>query len=136
MPKWGSVEPLRKDGLKPAAGVPSRKTKVDRKPDDPEGEAKRELSELEQGFIARAQAENARMEAATDSEYWCCLVFQSREQLDTFIAATGWGDVDERYHDGQAIAKKLGVALPPGPKFSKPRIDSVWAGLSTIPERP
>lgn len=74
---------------------------------------RRELSEYEAAFKARAQAESKRMELATDSEYWTCLVFQTREQAEAFAAAVPWLEQGAKYVDGVQVARSLGIELPP-----------------------
>ena len=62
------------------------------------------------------------MEEATDTEFWFAVCFQSRDQKDAFLLATGWmeqtGDSD-KYLDGQKLAQALNVKLPPGPVWNR-----------------
>lgn len=80
---------------------------------DPEEDSKRELSAMEAGFIERAKNEEKRRIKATDSEYWVCLCFQSREQVEEFLRNSGWGRTSDKYLDGQKVAAKAGIALTP-----------------------
>jgi len=58
------------------------------------------------------KAEDQRRTDTTDSEYWCALVFQSREQVDAFVRAAGWLLAGDKYIDGRFVAKKMGIRLP------------------------
>jgi hypothetical protein len=82
------------------------------KPEGPaEESAARELGELGLAFKQRADDENRRFELATDSEYWCCFCFQSRDQKEAFLAALSLLDLGDKYLDGWEVAKRLGIAL-------------------------
>ena len=48
-----------------------------------------------------------------DSEYWFCVVFQSREQKEEFLRNSGLIADGDKYINGVAAAEKLGVALTP-----------------------
>lgn len=82
---------------------------------DVEVDAAAEMSAVKKGFIERANRENERRKAATDSEYWFCVCFQSREQVESFLAATKWAPQKAKYLDGQKLARKLSVKLPVAP---------------------
>lgn len=82
---------------------------------DVEADSAAEMSAVKSAFIARAKAEDKRRRKATDSEYWFCICFQSREQVEEFLRQTAWADPRDKYLDGQKVAKKLGVALTPEP---------------------
>ncbi len=97
---------------------------------DLQTDAKAEVEAVVTGFAERAKAENLRRIAATDSEYWVCLCFQSREQVQEFLRATAWGSPDAKYLDGCAIAGKLKVPLPPGAAPRNVKIDKTWSGMA------
>ena len=80
---------------------------------DPEVDSLSDLTELEDGWRKKMSAEGKRFELATDSEYWACLCFQTREQKEAFLAALGVLYLGDKYLDGQEVAKKLGISLPP-----------------------
>ncbi len=71
-----------------------------------------------------------------DSEFWVCFVFQTRAQKDAAVAALKARGLlpetaGDKYLSGTALARKLGVALPEGPKWrpapaAKPR----WKALA------
>ena len=71
-----------------------------------------ELNEVQTAFKARAKAEEIRFELATDSEYWTCLCFQTREQAEAFAAAVSWLTPGDKYVDGVQVARALGIELP------------------------
>ena len=48
-----------------------------------------------------------------DSEYWFCVVFQSREQKEEFLRNSGLIADGDKYINGVAAAEKLGVPLTP-----------------------
>jgi hypothetical protein len=98
---------------------------------DIERDSEAEMSAVKAGFIARAKAENSRRQKATDSEYWVCLCFQSRTQVEEFLRKTKWGSPSDKYLDGQKVAKKLAVDLTPEPTgFGRVKIDSTLANLA------
>lgn len=100
-----------------------------------EADAKEEFSAIKEGFKARALEERKRYELATDSEYWCCLCFPSREHKEEFLRNAGIGHKEggDKYLDGIAAAKKLGVQIKtPIPKFSEPKIDKAWLDFDSI----
>lgn len=96
-----------------------------------EAEAEAELSEVLAGFKERAKREESRVENATDSEYWFCLCFQTRDQKDEFLRKMGWWEIGDKYLDGMEVAHALGIRLeadvPPMPQL---RIDRRLAALA------
>jgi hypothetical protein len=69
---------------------------------------------------ARDQQRQA-VELANDSEYWFAVYFQTREQKEAFLqkmmAADGtpWSEQGDKYLDGQQLAKRHGIDVPPRP---------------------
>ena len=55
------------------------------------------------------------IELANDTEYWFAMYFQTRDQKEAFLKAMGWFERGDKYLDGTAVAKKLGIELPPRP---------------------
>jgi hypothetical protein len=82
-------------------------------PGTADGDLAATLGAVSNAFRERARAEAARFEAATDSEYWCALVFETRAQKEAFLAALGWLARGDKYLDGVALAKRNGIPLPP-----------------------
>lgn len=76
-----------------------------------EQDTAQEFNEIQKGFMERNKAEQERFRLATDSEYWCCLVFQSREQKEQFLQAMKWMVHGDKYIDGVKVAKSLNVEL-------------------------
>jgi hypothetical protein len=88
--------------------------------------AQEEVDEIAQSFRQRMQRENRRLDFVLDSDYWCCLVFQSSEQLLAFLNATGWRRLGERYIDGLAVARAMNIDLPPAPAWPRISHDPIW----------
>ena len=101
---------------------------------DAQEDSLKDLGELELGFRKRAADENNRFALATDSEFWGVVCFQTREQRDTFFAALKVLDLGnmQRYFDGCAIAKRLGIALPDAavPYKATVKPDPAWVEFS------
>lgn len=83
--------------------------------DSPEATGKRVLNEVEAAFKARAQAEQKRMEEAVDSEFWICLVFQTRAQKDQFLERAGVDAaiLGDKYIEGPDFARAIGRPVDP-----------------------
>ncbi len=63
-------------------------------------------------FEKRAQAEQERYDDATNSRFYCCLCFQSQEQMIEFKHKTGFDKItDKIFIDGMKAAKALGIEL-------------------------
>lgn len=88
---------------------------------DVEGEAKAEISEALRAFKDAANKEDNRFFNNTDSEFWCCLIFQNRLQKEEFLRKMGWYDLGDKYIDGVEIAERAGLTfdIPPMPVFSE-----------------
>lgn len=68
--------------------------------------------------------------AMTDSEYWCCLCFQTREQKERFLEAMKWMQYGDKYIDGYDIAKHQGIELPESDAPNKlAKSDPKWNSL-------
>lgn len=95
---------------------------------DAEVDSKVELDAVQEGFRNRAKAEHERFALATDTEYWACLCFQSREQKEAFLAALNILQHGDKYLDGPAVAKELGIDLPAAdvPYNTSSKIDKAW----------
>ncbi|MBA8886147.1 hypothetical protein FHW12_000338 [Dokdonella fugitiva] len=93
-----------------------------------EADAKADLDALVGGFRERAKAESRRFELATDSEYWCCLCFQTREQKEAFLGALNLLLHGDKYIDGRVVAKQLGISLPAAdvPYNTSAKVDPTW----------
>lgn len=103
---------------------------ADAKANDPLGEVEytgnaetdslAEMSELNKGFRERRKNEQKRFTDATDSEYWCALCFQTREQKEEFLQKLNLAPLGDKYIDGMKAAGVLGIEIeaevPPLPK--------------------
>ena len=60
------------------------------------------------------QFDKAKLQAKqrNDSEYWCALCFQSREQKEEFLKALGILADGDKYLDGVKVAEKMKITLP------------------------
>jgi len=71
-----------------------------------------ELDALAKGFRERTKREDERFRLATDSEYWFAVCFKSRADKDAFLAAARLMPVGDKYLDGYAVARTLGIEMP------------------------
>ncbi|WP_240690694.1 hypothetical protein [Amycolatopsis sp. CFH S0078] len=74
-------------------------------------DSRRELTALQRGFRDRAKREAERFRLATDSEYWIAVCFKSREDKERFLRAAGLLAIGDKYMDGYAVARVLGVPM-------------------------
>ena len=95
---------------------------------DVEKDSEAELDALQKGFRDAIKREDKRFELATDSGYWFCVCFQSREQCNAFLKAMDLLEIGDKYLDGQEVAKKLGVKLPEAdiPYRTEGKIDKAY----------
>ncbi|WP_245617247.1 hypothetical protein [Amycolatopsis taiwanensis] len=89
---------------------PDPLAEVDYTGDLPE-DSRRELTALQQGFRDRAKREAERFRLATDSEYWIAVCFKSREDKERFLRNAGLLAIGDKYMDGYAVARVLGVPM-------------------------
>jgi hypothetical protein len=78
---------------------------------DEETDARAELDALHRGFRERTAREAERMLLATETEYWFCICFRTRKDKEAFLGAAGLIAIGDKYLDGYATAKLLGVAM-------------------------
>lgn len=79
-----------------------------------------EAEETVDEFKADMAREKAGIEFANDTEYWCAIVFETREQKDAFLEALKLSRIGDKYLNGLRVAEAIGVSLPPGPKKWRP----------------
>lgn len=60
----------------------------------------------------RKKALREKLRVTTDSEFWCALCFETREQKDAFLQGVGVYEDGDKYIDGAAFARRLGIQLP------------------------
>jgi len=98
---------------------------------DIEQRAAEEVSEILEGFRARAGREQDRFVDATDSEHWIAVCFQTREQKEEFLSKLKLLELGDKYLDGMLVAERLGVNLEsPVPGLPTLRIDRRLAELT------
>ncbi|MBU0749142.1 MAG: hypothetical protein KKG67_20360 [Gammaproteobacteria bacterium] len=130
------------DGLDALGSLESLEGDDEPNPDDPIGDldydsltneevAVKETSAVLEAFKARAKAEQARFALATDSEYWVGLCFQTREQKEAFLTAAKLIKAGDKYIDGQLLAQRMGIELPPAavPYNVSAKVDAKYAAL-------
>lgn len=95
---------------------------------DTEADSLADLNAVQAGFRERYKQESKRFELATDSEYWACICFQTREQKERFLSALKIIEFGDKFLDGQLVAQRLGVDLPSAEVTynPEPRIDKEW----------
>lgn len=88
-------------------------------------------------FRKMAIKETETFKINTDSEYWACLVFPSREIKDKFLKAIGVWEIGDKYIDGVMFAEQLGIDLE-ADSFQFPKLgknDVKWIEISNpLPE--
>lgn len=97
-----------------------------------------ELDALSEGFRARLKREEDRLGLVLDTRHWCCVVFATYEQLTAFREAMRWYRYGERYLNGVAMARDLGVDIPPTPSWPQvpaPNADYVALAMSVEENR-
>lgn len=82
-------------------------------PGTADGDTRATLDAVGQAFKDRARAERERFKAATDSEYWFAVVFETREQKEAFLRAMKWLKLGDKHLDGCLLAEQEGISLPP-----------------------
>ncbi len=101
--------------------------------DDAEKDCKGMMSAALKAFKEQAKNEAKVFQDNTDTEYWFCVCFQNREQKEAFLKATQWIEHEDKYLDGQYVAKKLGVKLPVAKrKFNTGEVEKSMVSLGTI----
>lgn len=82
-------------------------------------------------FQTRAKTEQKRFEKATDSEYWVCVCFQTRDEKESFLKNAGLLECGDKYLDGWDVAEKLGVKFEREVEgFGKLKVDRKYKGLT------
>jgi hypothetical protein len=101
---------------------------------DHEADSLADLKALEEGFRKRMADENQRFALATDTEYWCCICFQSRAEKEEFLSKLDILKYGDKYLDGQQVAEKLGVSLTPVSMSYNPgkKVDKTWESFVEV----
>lgn len=109
----------------------------------PKGQQRLTVEELEKvtsdevnQFTENAKKELDTFRINTDTEYWFCVVFPSREEKDEFLKREGLYGHSDKYIDGMYYAKRRGYDLKQTVKFPKFKAnDKAWSELSMpLPE--
>lgn len=64
-----------------------------------------------QAIREREKAQRDDYVAATDSEFWIAVCFETREQKEEFLRRLALLDLGDKYLDGLEVAKRLGIPL-------------------------
>jgi hypothetical protein len=70
-----------------------------------------ELNELQVAFREKAKAEKDMQVKNTDSEFWSCVVFKTKEQRDSFLKLLNINEEDAQYINGQKLIKALELRI-------------------------
>ena len=106
-------------------------------PGDLEGDVSAEMGAVESFIKEERLQERERWRLMTDTNFYCCLVFQSEQQRDDFLAQVGWADLGPRYLNGLAVAQRLGVPIAPIALPRKPirPMPKALRGVPVIPKK-
>jgi hypothetical protein len=77
------------------------------------------VAEIRTAFMQRTINEADRFKLVTDTEYWCCMCFETREQKEAFLKALGMLEEGDKYIDGRKVAASLGIDV--GSKITWPK---------------
>lgn len=72
-------------------------------------------------FQLRAKSEQRRLTLSTDSEYWVCVCFETREQKEAFLKRMKLADLGDKHIDGIEVARRLGVPFSKEERVTWPR---------------
>ncbi len=97
--------------MSPAAQVPDPLADVEYT-DSLQVDAAAELTALEAAYRQRRKNEADRFRAATDSEFWFAVCFKDRAAKEAFLAGLQADRLGDKYLDGHALARLLGITLP------------------------
>jgi hypothetical protein len=78
---------------------------------DAELDSINDLNAIHAGFRARSKDESKRFQLATDSEYWVCVCFQTKDQKNEFLKKSGLISIGDKYLDGKMVANRLGIDI-------------------------
>ena len=105
---------------------------------DLEQDSQAEISAMLKAFKGRQRVEAVDKRKILDSEYWCCLCFQSRAQKEVFLRAVDWLEHGDKYLDGMWVARKMGVNIPEERViYNEQKVKKTYTGdIPTIRELP
>jgi hypothetical protein len=92
------------------------------------------LREGEETFSEAMRRVDSRLEAEAEADFYTCVVFQTRAQRDAFLQRLGYGpDEDTSFLDGEELARRMGVPVPPGPPWLEPKVKELFAPFALRP---
>lgn len=126
--KLESAKTAAKNAVAVKKNPVSRYVDIPEQTGDAEVDSKADLDAVQAGFRKRALDEGKRFALATDTEYWSCICFQTREQKEHFLAAIGVLKYGDKYLDGALVAEALGIDLPKAdvPYNTSAKRDKSW----------
>jgi len=111
----GKIEAAKAEAIAKKAAKKNPPPQIYQMPEqtgDAEADSLADLDAVQKGFRDRMKEENDRFQLATDSEYWACICFQTREQKEAFLTALDIIKFGDKYLDGQKVAEALKIQLP------------------------
>lgn len=85
---------------------------------------------LEISKVLKEQQE--RFTLNTDSEFWCSIYFKTRDQKEAFLKALNVDlRIEDKYIDGNNLAKRMKIKLPDNLEFREPKIKKDYSDLSS-----
>ncbi len=68
-----------------------------------------EVNAVLEAFMARRKGEEQRIQDQLTPEFWVCIYFWSRRDLDEFLRLSNIGPPKSKYLDGYEVATRLGI---------------------------
>lgn len=98
-----------------------KKLAEEQEQEDLEARMEREMRDLERNLNESMNDVSERLAAERAMDYSVTLCFQTQAQKLAFMALVKWDDIRDgpTYLDGDLMAKKLGLVLPPGPDWGR-----------------
>lgn len=82
--------------------------------DDIQEAVHNEARAIREAFSQKYRGELDQFRAQDDPDYWFLVCFQTAQQKEDFLAATGWESCGgKRYLNGLALARLLGIDIQP-----------------------
>lgn len=82
-------------------------------------------------IAGRAKQEQARFRQATDTEFWLCLCFETREQKEEYLKRSKLDDLGDKHINGLIVAQRQGIPLKsPRPTFREARMNEKLSAIS------
>jgi hypothetical protein len=81
-------------------------------PEDAAEDVQKVMSAVGKAFAKRREDEAKSMELTTDGAFYCCLIFDTRDQKMAFLRGVGMERDGDIYVDGRKLAALLNIELP------------------------